>query len=251
MYDTGFLEAIREYELAGVLPLLPPGSSVLDIGAGTGSQAKKMAQAGHAVCAIDVQSSLYKPDRVWEVIDYDGFHIPFPDDRFDVVFSSNSLEHIKHVEEFQAEIYRVLKKDGMAIHILPTSFWRTWSNIMHYPAAIKFLWALVSGSKSNAQNKVRANAAKNKRGLQFLLSRILPSRHGEWGNFITETYYFSRARWSRLFRRTGWRVIKYKRSRLFYSGKSILGSRLGLSARHYLSFILGSGCHVFILGPEE
>ena len=127
------LQAIRAYELERVIGLFPPHCRVLEIGAGAGWQSKAIGDRGHAVEAIDIGGSAYADVRVWPVRDYDGFHIPFPDGSFDVVFSSNTLEHIRHVETFQDEIRRVLNPDGIAVHILPTGSWRWWSNVAHYP----------------------------------------------------------------------------------------------------------------------
>ena len=50
--------------------------------------------------------------------DYDGKKIPFEDNTFNVIYSSNALEHIPHTFEFQKEILRALKPDGYAFHIL-------------------------------------------------------------------------------------------------------------------------------------
>ena len=44
----------------------------------------------------------------------------FDDGLFDIVFSSNIMEHVQHVEEFQQEIKWALKWGGVAVHILPS-----------------------------------------------------------------------------------------------------------------------------------
>jgi len=38
--------------------------------------------------------------------------LPFEDETFDVVYSSNTLEHIQNIEIVMSEVYRVLKKNG-------------------------------------------------------------------------------------------------------------------------------------------
>ncbi|NIN68390.1 MAG: methyltransferase domain-containing protein, partial [Anaerolineae bacterium] len=96
-----FLEEIRKYELERVMPFLLRGSSILEIGGGAGWQAKMLAERGFTVVSIDVAGSQYEEYRLWPVQVYDGKHIPFPDNRFDVVFSSNVLEHIPHIEGLQ------------------------------------------------------------------------------------------------------------------------------------------------------
>ena len=54
-----------------MLPELRPGSRLLEFGAGTGTQARALAERGMDVVAIDLAVSGYAQDRVFPVIDYD------------------------------------------------------------------------------------------------------------------------------------------------------------------------------------
>ena len=58
------LEAIRTYELGIVLDMLPPRGRVLEIGGGTGWQARALENRGYDVSAIDIASSNYRANRV-------------------------------------------------------------------------------------------------------------------------------------------------------------------------------------------
>lgn len=89
--------AIREYEIEQVIPLIPKGSSILEIGAGAGWQARRLAETGFDVTAIDLKNRSLAPHSVWDTQHYDGKTVPYPDSSFDVVFSSNVLDHIPHV----------------------------------------------------------------------------------------------------------------------------------------------------------
>lgn len=207
------LEAIRRYELDIALQLLPLKGRLLEIGAGTGWQALELEKRGYDVSAIDLPSSKYRENRIRTITDYDGKEIPFEDNVFDIVFSSNVFEHVPHIVEFQKEIHRVLKPDGYALVVLPSSSWRLWTNITHL---LKY-WTI-------------------------------PPTHGEHaGNPLMEIYYFSSRWWSRLFHETGWIVVTQDSNRLFYTGPSIADSRLHMSTRRKLSRVLGSSCHIFVL----
>ena len=94
------VEAIRQFELGYSLPAPPHCGKLIEIGAGTGWQSKKLRELGFDVHAADLAHSDYKKDRFFPVTDYDGHHIPFADSTFDIVFSSNVMEHIPHVSDF-------------------------------------------------------------------------------------------------------------------------------------------------------
>ena len=40
---------------------------------------------------------------------------------------------------------------------------------------------------------------------------------------MTELYYFSRLRWSRLFQQAGWRIDTYATNQLAYTGHGLIG----------------------------
>jgi ubiquinone/menaquinone biosynthesis C-methylase UbiE len=60
-------------------------------------------------------------DHTDESIDvfYDGCSIPFGDNTFDAVFSSEVFEHVFNLEEILPEINRVLKQDGLILITCP------------------------------------------------------------------------------------------------------------------------------------
>ena len=246
------LEAIRNYELDLVLKVLPGGGRVLEVGAGSGWQARRLAARSFVVEAIDLADTIYKDGRVWPVREYDGLRIPFPDKSFDIVFTSNVLEHIPHVEAFQAELLRVLKPQGLCVHVLPSAAWRLWTTAAHYLALGKMAARRLFGRRSGpgrATGTPTEHAPEQSR-LQKLRGLLFPTRHGEHGTGVSEVYLFSRFRWRALFRRFGWSVRQLKPNRLFYTGYAILGDRLSLAARHALSYALGSSCHIFVLEPS-
>ncbi len=50
---------------------------------------------------------------------YDGKHLPFPDNHFDSVFSSEVFEHVFNLEEIVLEIKRTMKKGGIIMITCP------------------------------------------------------------------------------------------------------------------------------------
>ncbi len=63
-----------------------------------------------------------KNDQLSADVFYDGKHIPFDDNYFDSVFSSEVIEHVFNPDEIFAEINRVLKPGGYFMFTCPF-FW--------------------------------------------------------------------------------------------------------------------------------
>src|SRR5689334_6198986 len=115
MTVTAYVEELRLRELDTALCWLNGRRRILDVGAGTGWQARRLAELGHDVEAVDLPHGEYTPQRIWPVRDYDGRTLPYPDRSFDVVFSSNVLEHVDDLAALLPEIRRVIRPGGFAV----------------------------------------------------------------------------------------------------------------------------------------
>lgn len=133
-----FLDAVRAYELNAAREYMPASLAggiscrLLEVGAGTGVQAQRLSELGYVVSALEVKGSSYRDVRCFDIVEYDGVNIPLPDRSHDVVFSSNVLEHVVHLDEVLQETHRVLAGDGICIHLVPTPSCRAWSLVAHY-----------------------------------------------------------------------------------------------------------------------
>ncbi len=92
---------------------------VLDAGAGTGRLSVKLTNAGAEVTALDLSPEmlaiLKSKNQDINTVEGDLEDIPLEDETFDLVFSSLALVHLKKIEPFLDECYRVLKDDGKLI----------------------------------------------------------------------------------------------------------------------------------------
>jgi SAM-dependent methyltransferase len=235
------LRLIRERELNRVKTYLRPGISVLELGGNNGYQADLISKMGCEVTSIDIK--IPPGDKLFPVQVYDGSKIPLANLSVDIVFSSNVLEHVKDLPALLADTRRVLKPSGLSLHILPTPAWRFWTSLASYVFAIQ---VMRSGKQVNTSwggtgtiKKGGALGAIRARGL-------LGPPHGEFSSAAAELTGFSRRRWCQIFRRCGFEVIRAFPMGLTYTGYGILpwGS---LKVRQFISGILGSSTHCFVL----
>ncbi len=249
MFNIEFLHLIREYEYKEIVGRLSPGIRILEIGGGTGYQAKRMTEDGFVVDSIDIPGTNYAGQLEFPVQSYDGRNIPFPNGSFDIVFSSNVLEHVRDLPYLQAEIKRVLKSSGYCIHLMPTGAWRLWTIFTHYLEFVQILSGLTPRliprgfsrhSLVDALNVLRLIASTSKRYL------IVP-RHGETGNALSEVIAFSLHYWKKQFLKEGFILKEVAPAGLFYTGHMVLGLKLSLKARQKLAKWLGSACAIYVV----
>jgi SAM-dependent methyltransferase len=250
MFSIEHLNVLRTAEIDAIAPDLPPRGRVLEIGAGTGQQARELASRGFDVAAIELADSAYARARVFPVIDYDGAHIPFPDRSFDAVFSSNALEHVRNLSGMHAEIRRVLKPGGIAVHVLPTHAWRFWSIATSFPSALVYLGAALRRTLPGARDKRSLGRAWYEAAREGGAAVMQP-RHGERGIGLMELWLFHPRWWRGNFRRNGFTVLRDRPMGLFYTGSMLFGPRLSLARRKRLAKMLGSACHLYVIRPVE
>lgn len=251
MFSVEFLHVIREYEYTKIVQRFSPGIRILEIGGGTGYQAKRLTEDGYVVDSIDMPNSNYAGQLEFPVRPYDGRNLPFQDDVFDVVFSSNVLEHVLDLPYLHAEMKRVLRPGGYCVHLMPTGAWRFWTNVAHYTELIQRLLRLAprlvpkgfsQSGLSDAMSVLRLMASTAKH------YAIVP-RHGETGNALSEIFTFSSRYWEKHFANQLYIVDEATPIRLFYTGHMVLGPRLPLKTRQKVSEWLGSACMIYVVRP--
>lgn len=245
--DEGHLERLRAAELQALRGLFPAGARVLEIGGGNGFQAGILADWGCRVTAVDIGGARWQRSY-YPVREYDGRRLPFEAASFDVVFSSNVLEHVAEPLPLLVDARRVATAAGRAIHVLPSPVWRLWTLFGHYPYVLREL--LPGRARSRAGRRLEpVDALIRRRGVLALArAALVPPPHGEAPSALAELRLFGRRRWTALFREAGWEVGEIQPNRLFYTGNVLLPG-LSLTARRRLAAVLGSACHAYVMRP--
>src|ERR1700723_988419 len=193
------LERIRRAELGCVRRHFPCSARVLEIGGGSGFQASLLAESGCDVTSIDVAK---RPDprpqryagQYSPVMTYDGSKLPFEDASFDVVFSSHALYHAHPLEAMLAEIWRVLRPEGMVVLVLPSSSWRVYTTLAHYPDLVRKVVARLGKQKARVQveTDTHGRILERARLRDVLMNRPISAAL----DVFAEWKMFRRKRWS-------------------------------------------------------
>lgn len=242
------IEKLRQLELDSVKSWFAPSQRVLEIGGGNGYQAKLISSWGCDIVSIDIPERPHWPVTYFDVQNYDGVNIPFPDNSFDLVFSSNVLEHVprQNLPKLLQEMRRVMRQpNALALQILPSAAWRFWNNFAHYLYLVKY----VSGYGKSAMMPTipSRDEALKKYSLPYLMKQaLIPSPHGEYPNALSELYFFSQRRWVKEFSQAGFNTQQVISTEVFYTGYG-LAQDVSVENRRWLSQFLGTSTYAYLL----
>jgi SAM-dependent methyltransferase len=255
-YAISELDSLREAEIDLLLQrhgAIFSEAALLEVGAGSGRQLAALSRTASLTVGVDVPTTTYhQPKQTGRVAYYNGVNLPFADHTFDVVYSSNTMEHVLNERDLHNELKRVLRPTGVAVHIVPSSTWRLWTMATYY----LMLPTLIVGYVKNrtvqrdgsACNSTAPRASKS--FAQLLLDLICPMRHGERGNRFTEWWHFRGAAWKRRFEEFGWKVESVEGLGIFNTGYLVASRFMSMGVRRRLACVLGSSCLVIILKPS-
>lgn len=120
-------EAVPEelaLRLGWLLPQVPRGATVLDLGCGAGEFSAALTKAGAQVIAVDVAAEALRrarervpglDARLWR----SGEPLPVEDNAVDVVWAGEVIEHVADVAPWLSEVRRVLRPRGVLLLSTP------------------------------------------------------------------------------------------------------------------------------------
>jgi SAM-dependent methyltransferase len=193
-------QIVDEVPLSGV-------NRVLELGAGDGVQTNALREMFSEVVPVDIAPS----GDVEGLVIADAANLPFVDGYFDLIFSSNVLEHVERLDESLAEMKRILAPGGMMIHSMPTGTWKI-IQFAGRPLAtlIKATRIIVPGlSRNPLRAQVRDHASnhgvvpKRRSLMQRVIGQFIPTIHGVSGSHVKEFFRFRPKWWESQFDRSG------------------------------------------------
>ena len=107
-------------KIVGIFKSCGVTGKILDAPAGTGEISKKISDTGFHVYPADLAPEVFQyPDIMkCERVDL-NYSLPYEDEFFDYILSSNGIEHLEDQYNFVRECYRVLKPNGKILISTP------------------------------------------------------------------------------------------------------------------------------------
>ncbi|MBC7227212.1 MAG: methyltransferase domain-containing protein [Thermoflexales bacterium] len=120
MANSGYINYTPELLSAICSRMDVRGRRILEVGGGTGGNASWLAQQGAEVHLLDLSwpalqiaaTTFGQKGLKPRLIRADGYHIPYPDEYFDVIFHQGFLEHFVDPRPLLSEQRRVLREGG-------------------------------------------------------------------------------------------------------------------------------------------
>ncbi len=179
----------------------------LELGAGEGGQSitiskycetltcTELSETGNALIGCFKAKNL--PNVNYELCDACDLS-RFYQEKFDLIFSSNMLEHIPHPEMCLNECRKVLDVSGLMIHTMPTRQWKFWNCVVDCAKGRPHQIHGVSKSHMqewSAFSSARWKAVLSRSGFQVLSVVGLPFYFGHGPSPKSLLYIGNRLRW--------------------------------------------------------
>lgn len=252
-----YLHTIRKREIDIVFSRLPKTNfkSGLEIGAGDGFQTTLIAPHIERLISSDlnfkrISDSLKLPGVTYEVIDADAIEGKFATKKFDFIFSSNVLEHIRDPRKFLTVTQSMLTDDGYAVHIIPSRHIKISYLILFYPKLALLILdraigrlkgkPIFRGAKIDLENNI--NAKKKSATTSRLKKIFIPTPHGNFPGHVSEFIAYGKKQWAQMFIEAGYSIVSVT------SGPAFSGYGFGFDLiRSILESCGATSEHIFIL----
>ena len=203
---------LRARDLEQVLAATPEPlrGPVLEIGCGDGYLTSILAHRFEQVVPIDIRPRAHAPGLCIA----NAEALPFRDDCFGLIFSSNVLEHIGDLSGCLGELRRVMRDDGIMIHTMPTPTWKALQFFL-FPLHMLFQVVLPKVSRGlrarsgdGERRSISGGPIEAPKRRSPLQRAFWPQVHGTAGSHFEEIRRFRSRWWVDQFSSKGLRTLK-------------------------------------------
>lgn len=226
---------------------------VLEVGCGDGFQSAILAKWYKTVISTDVTRQRKPYLLVKNFLICSAEHLPFLSDCFDIVFASQTLEHVKNRKLALLEICRVLKEKGYFLTTVPSIHWRIITWVMSYPAKLIRLYQRYirpKPCKGDRMNNLGKETPVQDESILRKMGRFLrPDVHGEYESVFEEISAYKRSSWIELIENSTNLKITSSIKFLAYSGHGVFQFKFS-AFRELLGKLGITGAYGFIAIKE-
>jgi SAM-dependent methyltransferase len=217
---TEVLHRLRRKEIEIIFSECPEGCFLtgLELGAGDGFQSSLLTSYVKSLVSTDYDRSrlaLAGCKKVHYLIcDAEQVGRTFRPGYFDLVFSSNLMEHLPRPDLAFRGVHRVLKDDGVCISVLPNPFMKLMWMIFFYPNKLLRIVEVLGEREEGIGGEGHSGDSplildNNPQRIQygFLRRQVWPVPHGAYRSNFEEFVQYRRTRWVRLIEDQDFEVI--------------------------------------------
>ena len=257
---TQHIHWIRRNEVEKVFSFLGSKKfkSGIEFGAGDGHQTIFLAPHFVTFISSDLNFGRIKENQKLSDVQYvkcdaDNLEGIFEDKQFDLIFSSNMLEHLSNPKSFLKNVHMILKDGGYNVHVVPNRFVKITFTLFFYANVLTLILdriiglfqgkKIFRGAEIYLENNINV-ISKNKEGRFRKI--FIPSIHGNFKSHTEEFTKFGKKSWENLFMECEFEVVKY------IKGPAFSGYGFGFDKLRGIFEYLGwSSEHIFILKKKN
>lgn len=222
---------LQENEVKTIKSLLPSSKlKILEIGGGDGIKSMFLHNLGYEVTCVDItpwEQQFYPVEKI------EKNQLPFSSETFDVILSANVLPVVSDKKQFFNELDRVLKTNGIAIHVIPSPWWSVFTNFWHYVFIPKYLARSLLHGKTPLITSDISNSSHVKEDVQlsYKIKRLFLHPIGDNPSFLHEIFYFTKNSWIVLFKSHNYNIAEIKNEPLFFTAYGVFKGKYLKSRR--------------------
>lgn len=182
----------------------------LELGAGDGFQATLLTRYSSKLISTELNPAILKNKNTdlieYRICDAEKVIEVFDKKQFDLIFSSNLLEHLSNPHQTLGGVHELLKDEGITIHIIPNPFWKFCHLLFYIPNRCLIALERIAKKGRFTSEAEQDKTGNNRKSLAHRMFTLRP--HGVSKGNIREFFAFSKSRWIREFEKANLELVK-------------------------------------------